>query len=319
MIKNDGVPSNGCSCAEYSLNCSLTNTTSGSNTIVSFQITPSTQNYGFCTLKDGDNNIVTTIAIVDELSITPSEGFITGTTSVNLTSTPALSTSQFNDLLTSPKIVFKHAPSVNIAAFPTDQSFVFDQFAKNNATEVSPTISNDYEVELVLQDSPVGVSAVSYPIFQPFVLFGNINTTSITPALVTVGYKTKIQLSGTNFVTGSGTVDFKFKTSDGTIHTVVGNVIHDKLMEVEYTFPIGTKSGITEIEYSFDDKNSYQKSNLNLYLFVYPSNLQVTYTNATFPEEVGCSTFGDNQLSLNLYSEVPVEFRDSVILTIYDT
>ena len=45
--------------------------------------------------------------------------------------------------------------------------------------------------------------------------------------------------------------------------------------------------------------------------------MKVTYSNATFPEEIGCSTLGTNKFSLNLYSEVPNELHKDIFLSIY--
>ena len=65
MIKSDALPLNGCSCAEYAFtSCTTSNETINSKVVVTFKIKPSKQNYGFCTLKDGDSNTVTTIAII---------------------------------------------------------------------------------------------------------------------------------------------------------------------------------------------------------------------------------------------------------------
>jgi hypothetical protein len=66
MIKNDGVPvNNGCSCQEYAFtSCNFVQQIISGNVVVTFNITPPALNYGFCTLKDGDNNVVTSIAIL---------------------------------------------------------------------------------------------------------------------------------------------------------------------------------------------------------------------------------------------------------------
>jgi hypothetical protein len=66
MIKDNGAPLvNGCSCQEYAFtSCNFVQQINGGNLVVTFNITPPALNYGFCTLKDGDNNIVTSIAIL---------------------------------------------------------------------------------------------------------------------------------------------------------------------------------------------------------------------------------------------------------------
>ena len=91
--------------------------------------------------------------------------------------------------------------------------------------------------------------------------------TQVAPSLTTVGYTTKFQITGTQFVVSSKTVDIKIYAPDGSVGTAVGNVINDKLMTFDYTFPVGTTNGNATFEYSFDDKNSFSKSTINITVF----------------------------------------------------
>eukprot|EP01080_Neovahlkampfia_damariscottae_P013059 gene13059-8189_t len=287
-----------------------------SNNIVTFNIqyeSSSVKDTPFCTLNDDKNREISKVAILEELFFVPSEGFIDGTTYLNISSTPTLNKQQIQELIPTPKISLKYAPSVSLVKY-TD-NFLFNSTSKTIAKSISTT---GYDVELELIDDSNINSPIYYPIFKPFTLFDSSNVTEIIPSLVTVGYKTKFQVSGFNFVVASNTVDIRLFTPGGKIENVRGNVISDKLIEFEYSFPIETPNGLTTFDYSFDDKNTFTKSTFNITLFSYPSDLKVTYTNATFPEEVGCSTFGFNKLSLNLYSQVPDEHKKDIFMTIYD-
>jgi hypothetical protein len=179
--------------------------------------------------------------------------------------------------LTTPNLVLKNSPSIQLKRLSSDQSFTFDQSTKLNSSFVSASLSqNDYEVEFLLQDVPAGSSGVFYSIMKPFTLFGiflfidflgNTNITGISPSLVVAGQSTKIEISGTNFVVSSKVVDLKFTTPNGKVETAVGYIITDKLIEVQHTFQTGNQNGATIVEVSFDDKNSYTKSNSNITLF----------------------------------------------------
>jgi hypothetical protein len=108
--------------------------------------------------------------------VTPSEGFLTGSTDLNLTSVPILTQTQFDTLLTTPNLVLKNSPSIQLKRLSSDQSFTFDQSTKLNSSFVSASLThNDYEVEFLLQDIPAGSSGVYYSIMKPFTLFGIFN------------------------------------------------------------------------------------------------------------------------------------------------
>ena len=120
---------------------------------------------------------------------------------------------------------------------------------------------------LFIQYSNLSLYLVFFFFF--FLLFfeGTSSVTEITPKLANTGFKTKFQIKGNNFVVTSKTVDFKFYLPGGTIIKTTGNVINDKLLEFEYNFPTETANGVTNFEYSFDDGNSFTKSNFNITLF----------------------------------------------------
>jgi hypothetical protein len=104
-------------------------------------------------------------------------------------------------------------------------------------------------------------------LINEFNFLGNANISEVSPSLVVAGQSTKIVVSGTNFVVSSKVVDVKFTTPNGKVETEVGYIITDKLIEIQHTFQTGNLNGATIVEISFDDKNSYSKSNSNITLF----------------------------------------------------
>eukprot|EP01080_Neovahlkampfia_damariscottae_P007240 gene7240-11558_t len=314
----------GCSCKEFTLlSCNATQV--GNTVTVELEIP--TTNYGFCDLQLKPNNEpFAKIAFLDELSLSPPIGNSVGNTNLTLDSTPSLTTVQFNDLLNSPSITLFYEPAQNLLSNSDTQYILTSPVKLNAKTYSSSSSTNEWDVEFVLQDTINSVTQ-KYPISQPFVVYvdTSVNLTSVEPKLVTVGYKTKITIKGVNFISGNTKVDIKLGTNE-----ITGSVIDSQTIETEHSFPLGFSNQDVSVAISFDGKNTWQTSSLiirtigkskNILLTnfkEYPSNLAVSYSAATFPEEVGCSVVGFNNFSLNLFNEIPSSLKGNVTLDIYD-
>eukprot|EP01080_Neovahlkampfia_damariscottae_P002882 gene2882-4725_t len=308
----DQTPPNGtCKCEEFNLNSCIVTTINTTGTVqykhkITYQKSVVS---GSCTLRDVNNNIIDNIAFVDDLFLYPSFAPNDTDTVFQIKSIPKIAFGNLERILENMTLVASLNPDISVHQ-QSGNNFLISSEAKNNITSFYPSIDGlEWQIKFQLEDT---VRNEIYKIGKPLTLFAGISISDISPKLSEVGFKSNFLITGNNFVSSSQNALIKF----GSGEVFSGTIISSSLISFEHSF---SSAGNFTFDVSFDGNNSFINSNsLTVSTFDFTSDITPTYTSTKYSEEIGCSVFGFNNFTLNLYSQIPSTHRDAISLTIID-